>query len=353
MKNKKSIVLLSLFIFLCFTSGCGNSNTISILTYNVENLFDDVDDGTEYDEYDPSLKKWNTELMEIKLKNIARVIRESIEGGPDILCLQEVENKNILEILASRYLADLDYSFRVMESPAKSVTNVAILSRLPIARTHIYSLPEWQGAALRSILEIEVEYRGQLLFIFNNHWKSKSGKIKETEKARLTAAELLVSRLKTLLEREPEADVIVLGDLNECYDEYQRIHRRYQTAVIPSDLDIPADYTRKSIFLASEPAKAGVFEDKVIFYESWYDLKEKERGSSVYQNEWQTPDHLLLSVGLFDTRGFSYLENSFMVVRLPFLLDPKTGYPLRWKAGSKQKGFSDHLPLLIRVGIKK
>jgi len=71
----------------------------------------------------------------------------------------------------------------------------------------------------------------------------------------------------------------------------------------------------------------------------------------VYQQEWQTPDHILLSPGLLDAQGFSYRWGSFRPVRLPFLLQPD-GSPRRWNGVKAGRGYSDHLPLLIMLDLR-
>jgi endonuclease/exonuclease/phosphatase family metal-dependent hydrolase len=353
MKQKSIIFYLVIIILFFHTGGCGNSNTITILSYNVENLFDDIDDGTEYKEYDPGGSAWSRELMQIKLENIAKVIRESVPGGPDIVCLQEIENQYVLDILNTGYLGGLNYKYASVASHGRTVTNVAFLSRLPVVRTHIHALPDWKGEVLRSILELEVVYKGALLYIFNNHWKSKSGGAKKTEQARLLAAELLISRVKTILDQNPQADIVILGDLNECHDEYYKINAGYQTALLPEQAVLTGNYHQRSLFLADDPENTGIKNGRLIFYETWYSMGQEQRGSYVYRRKWQTLDHILLSWGLFDADGFSYTQKCFSVVRMSFLCDPETGYPLRWKVKSTHKGFSDHLPLVLKLFVNQ
>jgi endonuclease/exonuclease/phosphatase family metal-dependent hydrolase len=353
MKRENSILCIIIITLLFYAISCGNGNAITILTYNVENLFDDVDNGSEYREYDPGTKYWNRELMQIKLENIAKAIRESTPGGPDIVCLQEIENQNILDILNTQYLDGMNYTFAHVASLKRTVTNVGFLSRLPVVRTHIHSLPDWKGEALRSIQELEVEYKGALLYIFNNHWKSKSGGVQQTEQARLAAADLLISRVKMILKQTPQADVIIVGDLNECYNEYQNTNGGYQTALLCYPADLPGNNDQKSLFLTNNPEKTGIHDGSLIFYETWYSVGEEQRGSYVYQRKWQTLDHILLSRGIFDAAGFSCAKNFFSVIRLNFLCDPETGFPLRWQVKSIQKGFSDHLPLLLKLIVNQ
>jgi endonuclease/exonuclease/phosphatase family metal-dependent hydrolase len=348
-KRREPFFLGVLVCLLSLFWSCGNGSSLTLLSYNVENLFDDVDNGTEYREYDPSSGRWNGELMRIKLANIARVIRESVSGGPDIVCLQEVENRHVLELLATEYLAGLHYRVIYAADSGTTATQVAFLSRLPVLRTHIHRVPEWQGIPLRYIVEFEVKAGDGVLHIFNNHWKSKSGGEARTEKARLLAAEVLVSRIRELEQADPRTDIIIVGDLNECYDEYIRKKGRYQTALIPLSSRVPEAFFSQSLFLTPDPRQTGIQNGKIVLLECWYFLDTAERGSYVFKKEWQTLDHILLSAGLFDERGVYTRQRDFSVVRRAFMLNPKTGYPLRWRARSANKGYSDHLPLLIRL----
>jgi hypothetical protein len=92
--------------------------------------------------------------------------------------------------------------------------------------------------------------------------------------------------------------------------------------------------------------------ERIVLYDPWFELREEMRGSYVFQGEWQTMDHILLSSGLFDSRGFTYRQGSFSVARLPFLLSTK-GFPKKWSGLKGPRGYSDHLPLLITLGVGK
>ncbi len=99
---------------------------VTIMTFNVENLFDNVDDpGKDDATYLPLAAKqndkhrqgcatievdhwreqclywdWSDELVERKLAVVAAAILQVNDGhGPDILALQEIENIRILERL--------------------------------------------------------------------------------------------------------------------------------------------------------------------------------------------------------------------------------------------------------------
>ena len=136
------------------------------MSYNVNSLFDDVDNGTEYPEYSVARGKWNSDLFQIKLKRTAYVIINSYSSTPDIVCLQEVENQNALSRLNSLYLRDQDY-YSILVPGQDTVTNVGLLSKYPIVQTHSHFVGWYAQYPLRNILEVKIDYNGNMLYIFN------------------------------------------------------------------------------------------------------------------------------------------------------------------------------------------
>ena len=111
--------------------------TLSLMTYNLENLFDTLHDEGKEDytflplvrkERDPKIRSfcykipnphyrneclnldWSAPVLLNKIRNISKIIRESNNGsGPDFLVLQEVENYNVLQKLINLGLVDEGY----------------------------------------------------------------------------------------------------------------------------------------------------------------------------------------------------------------------------------------------------
>ena len=324
-------LLLSLFLSCQYK--------LAVLSYNVENLFDDVDDGTEYDDFDPERGEWGSREFDDKLKSVAEVLRRSYPGGPDIAALQEVENLNVLNALCDRYLPD--YTHRMLASSPGQAVHCALISRYPIVRTHTLDAGIYDGRKQRYIIEAEIEAFGNRLIVFNNHWKSKIGGVRETEAARLASARALSRRLEILFREDPASDIVVIGDLNENLDEFERTGEAYRTALLPQYADVPC---AGCLYLTDDPLHTGMTEDRFILYSPWYEIA---GGSYVYQGEWQTPDHFLLSTGLFDSQGFRYEKGNFQVLRSAYLTDERTGFPRR---DASIQG-SDHLPLLLVLNI--
>ena len=161
--------------------------TISIMTFNVENLFDTEDDPEKNDQtYLPLSAKgdpahiegcntieverwreqclhwdWNEEALEHKLTVVAAAVLQVNGGrGPDILALQEVENLAVLERLRTEYLGAADYRPAILvEGNDDRGIDVAFLSRLPLqGKTILHTIPfsgvpEERVADTRGILE--------------------------------------------------------------------------------------------------------------------------------------------------------------------------------------------------------
>jgi endonuclease/exonuclease/phosphatase family metal-dependent hydrolase len=338
-----------LIIIIQFLLSCGGR--IVVVSYNVENLFDDRHEGREYPEY--SGQNWSAQQYSRKLAAIARAVKASSTRGPDILCFQEIESELALRELRDRHLRGFGYRYLVFVPQDQVAANVGCLSRIPILRSRVHEVGSFAGVPLRHILELQVEYEGSILYLFNNHWKSKSGGVEQTAMARRQAAGVLTERLRGILRSSPEADLLVLGDLNENLDEYEQGEGRYRTATAPDHPAVPQNSSAAidALFITPDPERAGLRGEGVVLYEPWYELPPEQRGSSVYQGLWQTPDRILLSPGLFDPEGFFYVPGSFQVVRAGFLVDPQSGFPLRWHQGGRGagSGTSDHLPVLVMI----
>jgi endonuclease/exonuclease/phosphatase family metal-dependent hydrolase len=344
---------LPLGIAACFLWMAASASGITLMSYNVQNLFDDVRNGTEYREFDPARRLWTREFFRVRTDAIAHVVRSVVPGGPDILLLQEIENENALHALVDTGLRGMGYSWQILVPKKGLAATIAIVSRLPALRVRTLGVGPWKGGPpLRDILEAEIQAEGHTLHVFDNHWKSKTGGVKASEVSRRESAAVLGRRVREILVEEPGADIVAAGDFNECLDEYTRVGRKYPTALVPdSEASLPAA-CRLSIFLSSSTRQLGVAGERLVLYDPWFEVDAAGRGSFTYQGEWLTVDHFLLSPGLFDTRGFTYKAGSFHPARLPFLLG-EDGTPKKWGGLKGEKGYSDHLPLLLTLEVSR
>ena len=164
------------------------ATTATIMSLNVQNLFDNLDDpGKDDKAYLPIAAKqndehiaacneieveswrneclyldWNDKAVAFKLGTIAATIRQVNDGaGADIIAIQEVENLNILEKLRAEYLDDLGYQPAVLiEGTDARGIDVAFLSKFPLARApvlHPFDVPDYPERAgdTRGVLQAD------------------------------------------------------------------------------------------------------------------------------------------------------------------------------------------------------
>ncbi len=343
----------SLLCALFLGAWCGlSASGLTVMSYNVENFFDDVHNGSEYPEFDPARGRWSSDMFHVRVDSIAEVIRKALAGGPDILLLQEIENENALNTLVDRGLAGMGYAYRVFVPKRNVSANVAILSRLPVAHVRSHAVGPWKSnSPMRDVIEAEIIVSGHTLYVFDNHWKAKSGGVRATEVSRRESAEVLGRRIREILALDPAADIVAAGDMNENIDEYTRTGKKYVTALMPDSSGLASSDSSAAIAVSGDARGLGVSGDRLELYDPWFELKDAERGSYAYQGEWLTVDHMLLSPGLLDTRGFSYHWGSFRPVRLPFMLGPD-GTPRSAADPRGTRGFSDHLPILLTLDLR-
>ena len=195
---------------LLLTTNTGWARTITVVSYNVQNLFDATDDGGEYRQFTRA-GGWTSELYTAKLRAIGSALRAAEPGGADLVALQEVEHYDAARRLVDQELDGLGYRHVVWLPDPHNATGPVVLSKLPVRRVGALwvdssspvddpadGLKGGLDRPLRPILEVEVALGAAAdapsLFLFNNHWKSKRGGAAETEGSRRRAAALLAAR---------------------------------------------------------------------------------------------------------------------------------------------------------------
>ncbi|MFO7848512.1 MAG: endonuclease/exonuclease/phosphatase family protein [Spirochaetia bacterium] len=354
MNRFKALPIAAAGVFVFLTVSCGGCSLpffgggpkfgspehLTILSYNVENLFDDVANGNEYYQYDPSRGEWTTELFHRKLASLSEAILYSPRGGADILVLQEVENINAVETLGDHYLKGGGYRHIQMTATPDSAIQMACMSRYPIISSRVHRTAVDTLSPTRPVMEVVVDIDGVLCTLLINHWKSKYGGAEETEPSRRASAALIRRRTAEIKEEHPERDTVVVGDLNVRTDEYEYIDKAYPTALMPLSEARSFPKETDALFITDSPEKT---DGTVTFYSPWLEEEINPPGSYVYGGEWEQIDHFLFGPSLFDGNGLDYHDFS---VEAPDFILRKDGYPYSFYRGAGT-GYSDHLPLLL------
>jgi endonuclease/exonuclease/phosphatase family metal-dependent hydrolase len=371
---KKQILVL--MIFLCAncklfqeTNARENPETLTIGTWNIQALFDGEESGTEYSDYTES-GGWNSAKYQARLLSISKGIETLGNNGPDVMALIEVENAGVLDELLKEYLPKHGYGYSYFTSNRGGALGIGIISRLPLIETKSHSISSGGQIIPRPLMEVRADLgNGEYAVIFACHWKSKLGGEEKTEELRRAAARLIVRRMAELQAEDPGTPVIVLGDLNENYDEFYRIEGSYISALLPDDPAAAAAATAATaataaegspgqldylILSAAKPPKAEHFPERldlpgaenaepVVFFSPWYEGLDE--GSYYYKSAWETIDHVLLNAPWFDGEGWDYAACR-VNAGPPFATS--SGRPATYQAYSGN-GTSDHLPLVLTI----
>lgn len=209
--------MLDLLVLLLQGSGAAPvppapaARPVRIATWNVENLFDAFDDPWSEDEI--TRPPYATEA---RLEKLAAVLAEL---DADVVCLQEVENRPVLERFVRERVAQLGYEAVLFEGNDGRGIDVALLSRLPVGPVTSYRHLRFQDALgreqrfQRDLLRVRIgpPLDGDVYVV---HLKSQIGGdeadvVREAEAA--AAAEVLAGELR----RDPAYRAAVAGDFND------------------------------------------------------------------------------------------------------------------------------------------
>ncbi|MDP7061945.1 MAG: endonuclease/exonuclease/phosphatase family protein [Planctomycetota bacterium] len=188
---------------------------VRVVSWNIENFFDELDDPFTNDEVtNPSF---------VAPERQQRVSDAIHAMNPDVLCLQEVENRALLEKFNNAYLSDLGYQVVLFEGNDKRGIDVALLSRLPIESVTSYRHLRFQDAEGR-----EQKFRRDLLRVriggklnadaYIVHLKSQHGG-KNADVIRTSEARAAANIIAAEMAVDADYRGFICGDFNEVPEE--------------------------------------------------------------------------------------------------------------------------------------
>ncbi|HSY74928.1 MAG TPA: endonuclease/exonuclease/phosphatase family protein [Dongiaceae bacterium] len=184
------------------------AETFRVATYNMENYLDQ-----------PTESRPHVKSAEAKAK-----VRESIEAmNPDVIALEEMGATNaLLELRATLKNDGLDFPFWEHISGMDTNIHVAVLSKFPIVARHPRTNDEFlldgkRFRVSRGFAEVEIQAATNFTFtLIAAHLKSQL-QIPNADEAeeRLGEANVLRGIIDEHFKENPNAKLIVLGDLND------------------------------------------------------------------------------------------------------------------------------------------
>lgn len=351
--------------------------------YNLENLFDTIDDPKIADEefLPRSEKKYNTAAYYRKLNNMAQAIvgigKDANPDGLALLGVAEIENETVLQdLIATDSLMARNYSYVHYQSPDERGIDVGLLYNpkyftVISSRPHHVTLPNRHPT--RDILVVTGDLVGDTVTVLVNHWPSRSGssnrfdannknaalnrngritidrvtgvtrqnvnELPDADGTQLTgeeisrpnraaAAKACMQVIDSLQLLNPNAKIMIMGDLNDDPNS-------------PSVKDImavqynPADVQPKGIYNSLG---------------NYFIQGNGKLGTLAYRGKWNLFDQLMYTQPMLDkTQLNGWFVYSSHIYYRDFLINTTgdyKGYPKRSWVGNKwNNGYADHLPV--------
>jgi hypothetical protein len=311
---------------------------VRIVFYNVENLFHPTDDSlTNDEEFTPlGAYHWTYNRYFQKLKKIAQVfISLSDQGKPAVIGLCEIENRRVLhDLINLPGFKKMGYRIIHQESDDPRGIDVAFLYDPVIFSPESYSsiqILNKDGTRLltRNILRVKGIFFGKYTcHFFVNHWPSRRGGQKSSEKRRMLVAGHLRREVEKIVEEETDPNIIIMGDFN----------------------DEPADRSLREVLQAVDYAERE--NDCNLLYNLMFGPYRSGYGTHYRKNnfiESSLLDQFIVSKGVIEGfKGLKAVGEAGNIYRNGFLIDEKNSMPLRTFQGYKYLGgTSDHFPVFI------
>lgn len=312
--RKIYLILFIVFTF-CFASD------LTMMFWNVENLFDQTDDPGKRDEdfLPVGSKRYTWRSFCLKKEHLANVINKA---DPDCLAMVEVENRAVLESLKELLKHHDMWEIIIDDGPDLRGIDPALMYRKD---KFYYCSKEYYPVYFkdrdyhsRPIMRVDLCELVTLdtLSIFINHWPSRRGGKQQSDPYRNYAAEILKDAMMSTLDKHPTYSVIMTGDFNDD---------RVDDCVQMIECLPGVDYLEK-------------------------ELPNGVKGTYYHEGEWIHFDHFLVSNFM---KGHLAILNAKVFAPYWIREKPSQG-PLRFYKGiNTAGGYSDHYSILLNFAFKR
>ncbi|QQR99053.1 MAG: endonuclease/exonuclease/phosphatase family protein [Sphingobacteriales bacterium] len=344
-------ILITCFVLFCTIIAVAQSTTTQPAQYkvviagfyNLENLFDTINDPNTYDEdFTPDGPyRYTGKIYQDKLERLSDVISQiGTEVSPDGLAFwgtAEIENVDVLlDLAAMPKLAKRNYqpihynggdprgidcAFMYNPNYFKPIYSKSIPINL--------SLAVKDGKPTRDVLWVRGVLTGtDTVDVFVGHWPSRRGGEALTAPMRNYVAKIIKQYTDSLTQIRPNAKILVMGDLN----------------------DNPTDESIEK-YLKGVDKKEKM--DNSKFLNPFIDMYKKGYGTLAHNDAWGLFDQILLSNAWIDTKQEGWFYKSAYIFKKDFMVQLNgkyKGYPKRcWNFNLYNAGYSDHFPTYIQL----
>ena len=331
--------LLSLAFILVAGGSWGASDKVVVASWNVENLFDTLDDPSNEgdDGFTPhGWMRWTDARYALKLQHLSDII---FQMRPDVLCLTEIENRRVLTDLARTLKERHAYELPVIvhrDGCEKRGIDVAMLANCaPITTNWLLGV-----SGQREVLVCDFMFSEKPLTVLVNHWKSQLGKKETGDEIRRKEALAVRTYLDKRLFANPAAAILVAGDFNDSLS----------SPILTEDAGFVPDLKR-------------VRDDKRgrLLFNLAGGLPEETRVTYYYAagKVWNTMDSMSVTCGMLDQMLFvspwRVSQGGYSVFKSPEQCS-EMGTPLPFRRVRNKEvgdifitGYSDHFPVRVEL----
>ncbi len=347
--NTKLKYLSFLLVFTCILNAQKldkkkNYFISAIGFYNVENLYDTLNDVWKNDEeFTPSGKNaWNGERYWTKIDRLAEVISKmATDATPDgvaILGLCEVENKSVVEdLVKNERIKKRNYKVIHLEGPDIRGVDPSFIynpSYFKPTKSVSYKVTLVTDSAYktRDILVVSGIFDGEPMSVLVNHWPSRRGGELASRPNRNEAARVARHIADSIVAQNPKTKILIMGDLND--DPVNECVKKYIKTYNDISLNKPTEY-----------------------FNPMEKLYEEGTGSLAWRDSWNLFDQIMLNHPLIPGDYETWQYYSVRIYNKPFLKSDFgnfKGYPFRTYGGAQyQGGYSDHFPVFVILAKEK
>lgn len=298
-----------------------SAEPLRVVSYNVENLFHPKHDSIAVDsvwvetddwEWTPDgERRWSYTRYYNKLHHIAKVLTHIGQWeGVDIIGLCEIENAQVVRQLGNTIRRN-EYDLVHYESPDRRGIDVALLyrkSRIDTISTSALRVDLGEQTTRDILYACLCVDRRDTLHCLVCHMPSQRGGAAESQWKRDAAKRVLQQTVDSILRRNPEAKIVVMGDMN-C---------------APSQ-DI------------------GGLNNRMMYFAN------RGMGTHKWQGQWTCLDQFYTSAVLDTVSEVRIYDAEMIMEEDKKFLGLK---PMRTFVGFRyQNGYSDHLPIVMEIHL--
>jgi len=238
--TKPSVFSSTLYLLLIFLisilSGCGNPphpETFTVMTYNLNRER-------------PSNHDTNSRMKGPGPEQNA-VIQVIVNANPDILAVQGIGSPAVFKKFQHALSENgLTYPYSEYLQGNGPNLNMAVLSRPEIIsrqshKKDVYRIGKTRASVLRGFIDIDIQVNPDYQFrLFTCHLKSKTFHRLGQNEMRRNEARLLGKHIRKALKENPNANILVVGNMNDHYNsailrELTGNKQEYLSALRPVD----------------------------------------------------------------------------------------------------------------------